>query len=209
MTTHLYRTFFVSVLLLVTASAQQDEVAADTVRLIEALKAGPGSVVADIGAGPEALVAIPMARHVGPSGRVYATDLGQKSVQLLTETIKKSGLNNVEIIEGAGSATNLPDRCCDGIFIRFVYHHFGDPPVMNASLRKALKPGGRLAVMDFLPRGAEAADPGGRGAGDQHGVTPETVAKELLAAGFELVSADPRSAKRDVFLVVVQNPQAP
>jgi predicted methyltransferase len=68
--------------------------------------------------------------------------------------------------------------------MRLVYHHFGDPPAMNASLLKSLKPGGRIAVIEFKPKTGKSAPPGKRGEGDDHGVMPETVIEELKAAGF-------------------------
>ena len=154
----------------------------DTARLVEVLRVTPGQVLADIGAGPEALLTIPMAEAVGPSGKVYATDMSQM-LGRVRETIEKSGLKNIELLEGQPSATNLPPGCCDGIFIRNVYHHLADPPAMNASVWRSLKPGGRLAVIDFRPEGSEAASPAGRDSGDQHGVLPET-SRELTPNRF-------------------------
>ena len=63
---------------------------------------------------------------------------------------------------GAADRTNLPDGACDAIFMRNVYHHFAAPGPMSASLAAALKPGGRLAVVDFRPPGAEAPTPADR-----------------------------------------------
>jgi ubiquinone/menaquinone biosynthesis C-methylase UbiE len=184
------------------AAAQNNE--ADAARLADVLEVHPGSVLADIGAGPEALLAIPMARRLGPSGRLYATNLD--ALDELRAAVKTAGLSNVEIVEGHPSRTNLPARCCDGIFIRFVCHHFPDPTAMNASLMQALKPGARMAVIDFLPDGPEATIPAGRATGNQHGVTAETVIKELVQAGFELVMSEKRP--RDSFLIVVRRPIA-
>jgi len=88
--------------------------------------------------------------------------------------------------------TNFPEGCCDAIFMRNVYHHFGDPPAMNGSLLKSLKPGGRLAVIDFTPppqpNGGENP-PGHRAEDNHHGVTAATVERELKAAGFEIVAS--------------------
>lgn len=183
------------------AGAQND--AADHARLSEVLRLGPGSVVADIGAGPEALLTIRMATTVGPSGKVYATDIGDM-LPKLRDSVWKAGLQNVEIIEGHWSSTNLPPECCEGIFIRNVYHHFADPAAMNASLWRSLKSGGRLAIIDFRPRGREARSPGDRDEGDQHGVSRESVTRELLQVGFELVSSEDHADTW--FLVVVEKP---
>jgi ubiquinone/menaquinone biosynthesis C-methylase UbiE len=183
------------------AVAQNDT--ADHAWLADALRVGPGSVVADVGAGPEALLTIPMAGTVGPSGKVYATDIGD-TVEKLRQRVRKADLPNVEIIEGGPSSTNLPAECCDAIFIRNVYHHFADPAAMNASLWQSLKPGGRLAIVDFRPRGREASSPEDRDQGDQHGVSRETVSKELLQAGFELIASEDRA--KTWFVVVVAKP---
>jgi hypothetical protein len=55
----------------------------------------------------------------------------------------------VTVIEGAAASANLPAACCDAIFLRHVYHHLGDYGAFNKSLQSALKPGGRLAIIDF------------------------------------------------------------
>jgi ubiquinone/menaquinone biosynthesis C-methylase UbiE len=193
----------VMILLAGAAAAVAQSDSADHAWLAEALRIGPGSVVADVGAGPEALLTIPMAGTVGPSGKVYATDIGD-TVEKLRGRMRKADLQNVEIIEGGPSSTNLPAECCDAIFIRNVYHHFADPAAMNASLSQSLKPGGRLAIIDFRPRGREASSPEDRDQGDQHGVGRETVAKELVQAGFELITSEDRS--NTWFVVVVAKP---
>jgi len=176
-----------------TFAAAQDN-AAHIARLIEALGIQAGAVVADVGAG-DGQLAIPIARQVGPSGRVYATELPGRPVEELRAAIEKADVKNVEIVEGHTLRTNLPPECCDGIFIRFVYHHFADPSAMNASLREALKPGGRLAIIEFAPKGPEATSPADRAAGNTHGVTAETVARELKQAGFEVSTSEQRPDK--------------
>jgi ubiquinone/menaquinone biosynthesis C-methylase UbiE len=172
-------------------TAQDDE--RDTAWLIKVLQAKPGSVLADIGAGPQALLTIPMARHVGPSGRVYATELGAQSLEKLRAVIQNANVPNVQIVAGDPLSTNLPPECCDAIFVRYVYHHFADPPRMNASLRQSLRPGGTLAIIEFAPRGREAPIPGDRAGDDTHGVGAEPVARELQHAGFELVTSEQRA----------------
>ena len=161
---------------------------ADLPKLIEALDVREGQTVADIGAG-RGWLTIGMARQVGPSGRVYGTDLDQKNVAELKAVVEKEKLPQISVIEGALAETNLPEACCDAIFTRFVYHHFAEPLPMNRSVLKSLKTGGRYAVIEFVPgRGVpEAADPKGR-AGKAHGVGPDSVERELREAGFEIVS---------------------
>lgn len=183
------------------SSAQQNS--ADIEWLIESLQLTEGSVVADIGAG-EGDQTLAIAQYVGPNGQVFATELGEDSIQELTESINRAGAENVTVLEGSPTETNLPDGTFDGIYLRRVYHHIGNPPSMNASILQSLKPGGRLAIIDFEPRGDEA-EPGGRASGNRHGVTPETVAEELESAGFEVVS--PAEERGRYFYIVFQKPE--
>jgi len=168
--------------------AQRD--ATDAAKLIEVLEIRPGATVADIGAGSGPLV-MPLSRHVGSSGRVYATDVNADRISELKKLVASASLDNVTVLEGGAAQTNLPENCCDAIYMRLVYHHFGDPAAMNASLLKSLKPGGRIAVIEFKPKTGQSAPPGKRNEGDAHGVMPETVIEELKAAGFADVRVVP------------------
>jgi ubiquinone/menaquinone biosynthesis C-methylase UbiE len=178
--------------------------AADAARLSDVLQLRAGAVVADIGAG-SGLLTVPVAREVGPTGRVYATDVNPQRLEELRKAATDAGLQNVVVVAGAAAGTSLPDACCDAVFMRYVYHHFNDPPAFNASLLRSLRPGGRLAVVDFPPPNGRSAPAGSRDSGDAHGVTPATVADELTAAGFIGVERlDWPSA--DGFLVIARRP---
>jgi ubiquinone/menaquinone biosynthesis C-methylase UbiE len=166
-----------------TVATQAANDTADAARLIDVLQLRPGAVVADIGAG-SGLLTVPVARAVGPTGRVYATDVNPQRLDELRKAAIDAALQNVVVLAGAGAGTNLPDACCDAVFMRNVYHHFSDPPAFNASLFRSLRPGGRLAVADFSPTDGRSAPAGSRDSGDAHGVAPATVADELTAAGF-------------------------
>lgn len=183
--------------------AQDD--AADTARLIEVLGLRDGSVVADIGAGSGQLT-VRIAPHVGRTGIVYSTDVNPERLREIRAAIKKLEQQNVQVVEGASDRTNLPERCCDAIVVRHVYHHFGEPPAMNASLRESLRPGARLAIVDFAPDAGVSAPPGRRDTAPHHGVTPETVMNELMAAGFTEVQRLPWSSP-GYFLIVGQRSQ--
>ena len=201
-----------AIVLLASPSWAQND-AADTKRLIESLRLKPGDVVAEIGAGSGELTIV-IAKHVGADGRVLTSELGAERIQRLRTAVEKSGVSNVQVIEGHETQANLPDGCCDAIFMRNVYHHFGDPPSMHASFLRALKPGGRIAIIDFPPRKGDTAAPSKRGAEASHGVSAAVVAEELKTAGFVLVSdavqpqpeqPEPDAANR-WFIVVAHKP---
>jgi predicted methyltransferase len=142
---------------------------------------------------------------VGPSGRVYATELGDDRRRDIREAAKSAGLKNVTVLEAKATSTNLPEQCCDALVMRRVYHHIGNPSLMNASMLASLKPGGFLAVIDFSPDSVESADPNGRDEGEQHGVTSATVARELGEAGFEVVTVE-KGERSDRYMVVARRP---
>jgi ubiquinone/menaquinone biosynthesis C-methylase UbiE len=186
------------------AACAQDDFASDAARLVAALRLQPGQTIADIGAGGGQL-SVELARKVGESGRVYATELDQDRLRDIREAAKAAGVKNVRVIEAHATRTNLPERCCDALVLRRVYHHIGNPSRMNASMLESLKPGGYLAIIDFAPDSAESADPNGRATGDQHGVTSATVARELGQSGFEVVTVEEGNGS-DRYMIVARRP---
>jgi ubiquinone/menaquinone biosynthesis C-methylase UbiE len=186
--------------LVVALSAQQPwnrDFGEDMSRLVPILDLRAGQTVADIGAGGGELT-VRLAKHVGPEGRVYATEMSSDRMNRIKRRAEDDGLRNVTVLEAHAARTNLPESCCDAIVIRNVYHHFDDPAAMNKSLFASLKPGGRLAIIDFSPnRGRPTAtSPADRDQDKSHGVDAETVEKEVTAAGFErqaLEKSDDRS----------------
>jgi ubiquinone/menaquinone biosynthesis C-methylase UbiE len=167
---------------------------ADAEWLVKVLEIRPGTIVGEIGAGSGELT-FAIARAVGDSGRVFSNELNKDRVKAIERQAEQAGVKNVSVVEGRQLETNFPDECCDAIFMRNVYHHFGDPPAMNASLLKSLKPGGRLAVIDFTPPPPPGGEnpPGRRGEDNHHGITLATLEREVKAAGFEIVSADEKN----------------
>ncbi len=187
-------------LLAFTADAQDN--ALDAERLARVLDLGPGKVVVELGAGAGQLT-VAVARTVGPTGRVYSNEINPDRRADIAKAVAGASLTNVIIVEGTAAATNVPEGCCDAAFMRNVYHHFEDPAAMNRSLFASLKPGGRIAIIDFPPRSGGATAPqGARATGNRHGVSAETVIEELQAAGFAIVETD-RPASR-WFMVVAR-----
>lgn len=180
--------FTLVVLLFTPAAAQQTGLTEGQIKtaelevpeLAKLLELKPGMTVADVGAGFGAWT-VRFAKVVGPSGRVYATDIGAAQLAALRDGAQRDGLTNVTVIEGAVDTTNLPALCCDAILIRDAYHHLTQPDGIVRSLAAALKPGGRLAVIDFPPRpnsDVPSGVPADRGG---HGVPPGVVEREVGA----------------------------
>lgn len=193
-------------LLVWTAPASPQEEAGDLARVVKALVLAAGSQVAEIGAGDGALT-LGLARHVGAGGRVFTTELGDARLQTLRTAVGAAALPQIEVVEAQATRTNLADGCCDAIVMRDVYHHFGDPAAMNASVMASLKPGGRLAILDFTPPpGQESKTPEGRSRDGHHGVGRQTVSRELVDAGFAVVTSQTLAGRR--FMIVAQAPPA-
>jgi ubiquinone/menaquinone biosynthesis C-methylase UbiE len=203
-------------LLLVPAAAQQSRLtegqiktaAAEMPELVKVLELKPGLSVADVGAGFGAWT-VQFAKAVGPSGHVYATDIGAPQLDALREYVKREALNNVTVIEGAVNSANLPAGCCDAILVRDAYHHFTAPNDMVKSLAAALKPGGRLAIVDFPPRAKSQLPDGVPENRGGHGVPPEVVQREagaVLTYVRTMENWAPGSQPASLFLVLFRKP---
>jgi SAM-dependent methyltransferase len=158
-------------------------------RLRQVLALEPGMSVADVGAGKGELT-VALAAEVGPSGRVYSTEIDPESLDQIRAAVAAARLANVTVVQAQARETGLPASCCEAIVLRRVYHHLTDPAATNASLLHALRPGGVLAVIDFppllswlwpWPPAGVSRNRGG------HGVDARLVAQEVVASGFELV----------------------
>jgi ubiquinone/menaquinone biosynthesis C-methylase UbiE len=157
----------------------------DAPKLADALELRPGMTVADVGAGFGAMSVV-LGKWIG-AGHVYATDIGERQLAEIRDYAKREGLSNVTVIEGAAASTNLPPACCDAIFLRHVYHHITAIDAFNKSLMVSLKPGGRLAIVDFVPETGTAVPAGVPANRGGHGVPPAVVIDEIRAAGFTYV----------------------
>jgi ubiquinone/menaquinone biosynthesis C-methylase UbiE len=200
----LFALLFVTLLVPMAGRAQPAGSRIDDQTVLDALGLREGMIACEIGAGDGELT-IAAARIVGASGRVYSSELGESRVANLRKHVEDSGLAQITVVAGDPNKTNFPDGACDAVFMRNVYHHFDDPAAMDASISTALKPGGRVAIVDFNPRGGEADRPEGRDAENHHGVSPESVLRELKAAGFQPASSTADNDRG--FMVVVSKPR--
>jgi tRNA A58 N-methylase Trm61 len=196
---------FVTLLVPALAAAQQSGSTIATERIFEALGVREGITVCEMGAGDGEL-SLAAAKAVGRGGRVYTSELGDERVKALRARVASSDLTQITVVEGDPMKTNFPEATCDALFMRNVYHHFTDPSKINASIAASLKPAGRLAIVDFTPPEKEAERPTDRAKDGMHGVTPETVSREIKEAGFEAVTSE--TGARRWFMVVATKPGA-
>src|SRR6267154_1669635 len=154
-------------------------------RLASIMEWKPGTIVADIGAG-DGKYAFAAAPIVGSAGKVFATEIDPDKLAKLRSEVSKRRLANVIILESKDADTNLPAECCDAIFLRRVYHHLTKHAEFDATLIRSLKPGGRLAIIEFPPRSSldpVEGVPANRGG---HGIPKDVAIEELTAAGFRI-----------------------
>jgi ubiquinone/menaquinone biosynthesis C-methylase UbiE len=154
--------------------------------LIQILELHDSSSVADVGAG-SGEVSIALAKRLGPAGKVYATEINRQLLDRIRNAARSAKTLNIEVLAATQHDTGLPHDCCDGIFLREVYHHLTDPMSVDRSLYKALRPSGRLAVIDFGPVPGWPAPPGVPADRRWHGVPQSVVSKELTTCGFTWV----------------------
>ena len=151
---------------------------AEPQRLAAELGVVAGMAVADIGAGGGDMAAA-MAAVVGAGGLVYATELSPSRRDALARRVAGAGLDNVRVVAAGAVETGLSPHCCDAVYMRTVFHHVSDPRAFAVSVAAAVRPGGRIAVIDFAPgtlwfHGAD------------HGVTPDRIRTAFRDAGWRL-----------------------
>jgi ubiquinone/menaquinone biosynthesis C-methylase UbiE len=117
-------------------------------KALDALDLKPGMVVADIGAG-SGYYASRIAKRVGPSGRVYATDIQPGMIEILDRRIKSDGITNITTVLGGMDDPRLPPQSIDLAIMVDVYHELQQPQVFLQRLKQTFKPDGRLVLLEF------------------------------------------------------------
>lgn len=116
--------------------------------LIKSLKLKPGMVVADIGAG-SGVISMLMAREILPDGKVLAVDIQQEMLDRLKKNCARAGVKNVVPVKSVEKSPKLKPGTVDLIIMVDVYHEFSYPYEMTMELAQALKPGGRIAWVEY------------------------------------------------------------
>jgi precorrin-6B methylase 2 len=180
----------------------------DAPKLSAVLGLEPGMTVADVGAGFGAMTVV--LASLDKSGRVIATDIVERQLSVIRDYVKREGLENVTVLQSGAASTNLPDACCDAIFLRNVYHHLIEVAAYNRSLFAALKPGGRLAIIDAAPGSGSETPKGVPANREGHGIRASIVRDELTAAGFVVdrtIDKWPPDDKDPSYLVLFRKPR--
>ncbi len=139
-----------------------------------------GETIADIGAG-SGYFALRFAHHVGEHGRVYAVDINPDMILYMNRRIRDLHLTNVVTVLSAPDDPLLPDKSIDRFFICETWHHIQDQAQYLALMKKMLKPGGQVVMVDFQKRALPIGPP------DEMKIAREDVIRQLQANGFRLV----------------------
>jgi len=117
-------------------------------RALDAIGIKAGQVVADVGAG-SGYYTVRLARRVAPGGRVYATDIQPEMIALLRERLAREKVSGVDPVLATDVDPRLPEGSLDLVLMVDVYHELSHPQAMLRKLKRSLKPGGRLVLIEF------------------------------------------------------------
>jgi ubiquinone/menaquinone biosynthesis C-methylase UbiE len=143
-------------------------------RVMDLLKIGAGSSVADIGAG-SGWFAVRAAKRVGAAGEVYAVDINPEAIEYIRKRADKEHLANVKTIVGKSDDPLLPPGKIQAALLLKTYHEVAEPVALLKHLRESLAPEARVGIIDR------------NGNGEDHGVAEKVVAEEAQQAGFKVV----------------------
>jgi predicted methyltransferase len=155
------------------------------VEIMEQLRLRAGSTVADVGTG-DGYFTFRLAARVGARGKVFAEDIDETALKGIAERAQQEKLLQIETIRGAPGDPKLGESSLDAILVADSFHGFTDPDTVMAAIYRALRPGGRVAVLDRTARLGR----NGSEYNDQHRVPQETLISRAAAAGLRLVSFD-------------------
>jgi ubiquinone/menaquinone biosynthesis C-methylase UbiE len=162
--------------------------------VLDALAIAPGQTVCDIGAGP-GYFALRAAKRVGAAGRVFAVDVEPRILDALRARIETAAVRNITPVLALAADPLLPPRGCDVVLIVDAYHHFPDRPHYLARLAALLRPGGRLADVDWDKRPSDFGPP------LEHRVAREDFLADAAKAGLRVVS-EPKFLPYQYFVVL-------
>jgi ubiquinone/menaquinone biosynthesis C-methylase UbiE len=163
---------------------------------VRALKIARGATVADIGAG-SGYITMLLSAQVGPTGRVYANDVQPQMIEILRHRLADRKITNVTLVQGEIDDPRLPAASVDLELMVDVYHELSRPQAMLRRLREALKPGGRLVLLEY--RKEDPAIP----IKFEHKMSVQEARLELEAEGFALSHVDESLPRQHLLIFTV------
>jgi ubiquinone/menaquinone biosynthesis C-methylase UbiE len=145
--------------------------------VIERLDIREGRAIADIGSGG-GYFTLAFARRAGRTGRVFAVDVKQKYLNFIKRQAEQDGLNNIVFVLAGEKGTGLPEAGLDLVFARNVFHHLPEPANYFANLKKNLKPGGTVAIIEHKKKGFGFVSLFG------HHTSHDAIVREMGTAGY-------------------------
>ena len=164
--------------------------------ILAACQIKPGQTVADIGAGTGLFTRL-FSQAVGKGGLVIAVDITQKFLDHIQQTSREAGQQNVQTLLCKTDSTELPPESIDMAFICDTYHHFEFPYKTMASLHRAMKPGGRVILVDFRRVDGKSSD----WVLSHVRAGQEVFESEITRAGFQKLAEDHKLLKENYFVV--------
>lgn len=149
-------------------------------RMREELNLKPGMAVCDLGSG-NGYHTLPMAKKVAPDGKVIAVEVQNEMLTMLKQRAEAVQIANIQYILGEYHDPKLPPASCDLVLLVDVYHEFSHPEPMLAAIRRALKPGGAIVLVEFRTEDPEVPIK------PEHKMSREQIMKEIPANGFKLL----------------------
>ena len=175
---------------------ERDEEEAPDVAL-RMLKIPKGASVADIGAG-SGYMTVKLAARVGPTGRVFANDVQPQMLELLARRLAGKRIANVTMVQGTADDPRLPPSSVDLELMVDVYHELSQPQAMLRHLREALKPGGRLVLLEY--RKEDPTVP----IKPEHKMSVAEAKMEVEAEGFTLSKVDEALPRQHILIFVAR-----
>jgi ubiquinone/menaquinone biosynthesis C-methylase UbiE len=169
--------------------------------LVEAMGLQRGMAVADVGTGIGYMLPF-LSRAVGRQGRVIGEDIFDDFLASAKQVAQNQNLANVTFVKGTDSDPNLPEGQVDQVLVLDVYHHFDYPEKMLAGIHQALKPGGKLVIVEYYK--SPEAMPNGR-AMNHIRINKPDVIKEIEANHFRLVSEREHVPGSQYMLILERN----
>ena len=164
--------------------------------IFEVMAVRPGAIVADVGAG-DGFFTVRLARAVDAAGRVIAVDVSTRAVERLRARVNQEGLTNVETVKGDADNPHLASTSLDAAIIVNAYHEMSDYQAMLQHLRNALKPDGRLVIIE--PISEKRLDASREQQTRAHEIAIRFVEQEVREAGFRIRRVqDPFTTRSDV-----------